>query len=126
MNSLRKILLVDDDNSLRASMAEVLESFGFEVTQAGNVLEAIDALRVRSSDWRALITDFCMPEIDGGELIKSVGEIGLHFDVTVLMSGLEKTDAKLRQVLAEGEVFFLKKPFGAEELLKLLKPDENV
>ena len=66
-----RILLVDDEDAVRRTTAEMLRGAGQDVVEASNVDEALHLLR---NDPRvdAIITDFIMPGRSGGDLIKAV------------------------------------------------------
>jgi DNA-binding response OmpR family regulator len=65
-----RLLLVDDELGVRASMARVLEHAGFTVRLADNAEQAIAALR--SEGAALMITDIIMPRQNGVELIEAV------------------------------------------------------
>jgi DNA-binding response OmpR family regulator len=65
-----RLLLVDDELGVRASMARVLEHAGFSVRLADNAEQAIAALR--SEGAALMITDIIMPRQNGVELIEAV------------------------------------------------------
>jgi len=63
-----KVLVVEDDDLIRFTIAEELEDAGFFVSQATNVTEAVMILRIHS-DIRAIFTDIDMPgQLDGLQL----------------------------------------------------------
>jgi len=57
----RRVLLVDDDGTVRALMNEGLQRKGFEVTTAANVTEALR--RIANESFDVLITDLHMPDL---------------------------------------------------------------
>ena len=65
-----RVLLVDDELGVRASMARVLEHAGFSVRLADNAEQALAALR--AEDAALMITDIIMPRQNGVELIGAV------------------------------------------------------
>ena len=67
-----KILVVDDENSLRRVLCAMLESEGYEVDDACNGAEAIS--KIANNSYAAVITDLKMPEVDGIELLKHVND----------------------------------------------------
>jgi PAS domain S-box-containing protein len=106
------ILVVEDDESLRAPIRTVLEQHGYEVLEASNAEEALEI--VDSTDLDLLITDLVMPELDGVGLAERLGGTRPDLDV-ILMSGYpgdvvdERTDG-------EPSWPMLEKPFTMEEL----------
>jgi len=62
------ILLIDDDDELRTTLAEMLEDEGFRVTQAAGGREALEALgRVDGEPTDVIVLDYMMPEMSGAD-----------------------------------------------------------
>lgn len=81
-----QILLVEDDDTVRVAMTDILETIGASVTGAGSGPEALEFLS--TSSFNIMITDLGLPEMNGVELIEKTREI---CDVPiVLMSGWPK------------------------------------
>lgn len=64
----KRILVVDDDPSTRFLLRLILESGGYEVTEAQNGIAAL--IRIKDTVPDVLITDMMMPMMDGGALIE--------------------------------------------------------
>ena len=64
---MRRILLAEDDESLRGFLARALERAGYEVTACADGEEAVAVLE---QDWDLLLTDIVMPGIDGIEVAR--------------------------------------------------------
>jgi CheY-like chemotaxis protein len=111
------ILLVEDDQVLRAVLSELLESGGHSVMPCENGREAVRQLFLAQVD--LVITDLSMPEIDGYELIKI-----LTFewpDVRVIaMSGFADDRAR-RLTEIYGVRALLQKPFSLDEILRVVE-----
>ncbi len=116
--SLRKhILIVDDDPNLLCSMEFILEAADFEVSAGRNGQEALEKIKVSSSDpsFDLLITDIQMPGLTGLELIDEVHRMNLSIPVLVVTAF---GDQKLRRELSQrGCQYYLDKPFDEEKLL---------
>lgn len=65
--SSKRVLLVDDMNGVRRSVAHVLRALGHEVVEAENGAIAIQLIREQVFD--LIVTDILMPEVDGCEVI---------------------------------------------------------
>lgn len=65
---MAKILVVDDELSIRMGIREFAEYQGFEVEEAANGKEAVE--RCRQKDFDVIIMDIMMPEMDGYEAYK--------------------------------------------------------
>ena len=64
---MSRILLAEDDDSLRGFLARALERAGYEVTSCA---DGEEALAVLDLDWDLLLTDIVMPGVDGIELAR--------------------------------------------------------
>jgi signal transduction histidine kinase len=108
----KRVLLVDDDESVRASTKEMLEQMGHDATDAGSGEAALDILE-RNAQFDLLLTDFAMPGMNGSELATAI--IKLKPDLPILfMTGYVDNDV-LRRWSAIG-YRTLNKPFGSAEL----------
>ncbi|MBA4794108.1 cell cycle two-component system response regulator CpdR [Phenylobacterium sp.] len=67
-----KILLAEDDDSLRGFLARALERAGYEVTACADGEEAVAVL---DQDWDLLLTDIVMPGIDGIEVARQAAAL---------------------------------------------------
>ena len=77
---MAKILVVDDELSIRMGIREFAEYQGYEVEEAANGKEAVE--RCRQRDFDVIIMDIMMPEMDGYEAYKKIREIK---DIPALM-----------------------------------------
>lgn len=67
------ILLVEDDNSIRETMTEILTDQGYQIQQATNGKEALEALRALGPDSPCVILlDLKMPIMDGKEFLEEI------------------------------------------------------
>lgn len=108
------ILVVEDDRCLRRLLARVLSFEGYTVCTARNGIEALEVLHHHSVS--LIVTDLCMPGMDGGELIRQLERYRPWIPVIVL-SG--ESDAWKRFHL-KGRCnlrSFLLKPITVEVLL---------
>ncbi len=112
-----RILVAEDDDSIRKLIAKYLEQNGFEIIQANDgqkALELFDSMHVDM-----VITDLMMPYIDGFELAKKIRTINL--DIPILMlTALEAFHDKEKGFLS-GTDDYLVKPFEMKELLLRVK-----
>ena len=107
-----KILLAEDDRSMREYLARALERVGYAVQAVGCGTEAIPLLEADSFD--LLLTDIVMPEMDGIELAQKASVIDpairvmfiTGFAAVALQSGRTAPDAKM-----------LSKPFHLKDLV---------
>jgi PAS domain S-box-containing protein len=108
------VLLVEDEDSVRQLVQELLESVGYEVLTAARPAEALRLAADYVGPLHLLVTDVVMPEMDGPELAQRLR--GLRPDVRVLyLSGYSPGIVADHGVLEHGGTF-LQKPFSAEAL----------
>ena len=117
MESAPRILLVDDDSSVRQSVARVLRSEDFQVMTASDGLEAMKLALSLPID--AVVTDAIMPHLSGQQLARFVRSNPKLAQVPiVLLTGQEnKAAAASPDDLIDA---FLYKPVKAEELTSCL------
>ncbi|TXI32313.1 MAG: response regulator [Aquipseudomonas alcaligenes] len=101
-----KLLLIDDDEVVRASLAAYLEDSGFQVLQAGNGLQGLEVFEREQPD--LIICDLRMPQIDGLELIRRISQINSEMPVIVVSGAGVMSDAV--EALRLGAADYLIKP----------------
>jgi CheY-like chemotaxis protein len=112
------IIIVDDDAQVAEVIASYLEAHGAEVAQCIAPQDAIDAIAETPEFWAALITDYDMSDINGGELAEKVGRIAPDLPIVVVTALARRlTDPRLTtsQVRA-----ILPKPVDLDHLLGML------
>jgi two-component system, OmpR family, response regulator MprA len=112
-----RILVVDDDGSVRDSLERSLRYNGYEVDLARDGAEALDTIARRRPD--AVVLDLLMPRVDGLETCRRLRSAGDDLPVLVLTA----RDAVSDRVsgLDAGADDYLPKPFALEELLARLR-----
>lgn len=124
---MKKLLLVDDDENIRESLPFVLSIMApneFEFETAKNGKEALDKILIQGevNYFYALITDFNMPKMNGGELIREILKREIFIPRIIVMSGEVENQETLKDIIStKPYIFFLRKPTGTNELLNLLK-----
>jgi two-component system response regulator MprA len=113
-----RVLVVDDDASLRGALRRALSLEGYEVELAADGMEALDFFRAERSPPDAVVLDVLMPTLDGWETCRA---IRLRSSVPVLM--LTARDAVEDKVdgLDAGADDYLVKPFALSELFARLR-----
>jgi len=108
----RRILVAEDNKSLRDIVSEILDFMGFEVALAANGIEALAAFLDRSFD--LVLTDLEMPIMDGWRLTHSIKERSPNTPV-VWMTGADR-ETVLKKMKKEPVASVLFKPFRSKEL----------
>ena len=111
-----RILVVDDDQQMRVSLAHLLESAGYDVTLANDGQRGLELIQSAQPD--AVLSDVRMPVLDGLQFQKKVREfsqvpvvlITAHGDIPMAVSALQ-----------DGAYSFVEKPFEPRRLLVILK-----
>ncbi len=112
--AVKRILVVDDEETVRSVMARMLRSFGYEAVVACNGQEAVEIFHAGRDNFRAVLLDLTMPELDGAETFREIHRLRPELPV-VLMSGYSEQDA-VAKFGAAGLAGFLQKPFQPDAL----------
>jgi DNA-binding NtrC family response regulator len=112
------ILLVDDDNAVRETLAELLEDVGFRPLQAGDAAEALIVLR-QGGTIDVLVTDLTMPGDDGIALIRQARTIRDALPAILLTGYAEQVTAI--NTIAGGNYHVLRKPVESGRLIQQLE-----
>lgn len=105
-NPSAKLLIIDDDEVVRASLAAYLEDSGFSVRQASNGLQGLQVFERDRPD--LVICDLRMPQVDGLELIRRISELESETPVIVVSGAGVMSDAV--EALRLGAADYLIKP----------------
>lgn len=108
-----KILLAEDDHSMRSFLAKALAAAGYEVVSFDNGRSAFE--RLREEPFSLLLTDIIMPEMDGIELARRATEIDPALKV-MFITGFAAV-ALNPDSNAPREARILSKPFHLKELV---------
>ncbi len=113
------ILLVEDEDPVRAVNSRALSARGYTVLEAASGLEALAIVQEGEHAIDLVVSDVVMPEMDGPSLLREVRKHQPHLKV-IFVSGYAE-DA-FRKNLPEGEAFnFLPKPFSLKQLVETVK-----
>lgn len=123
-HAILRILIVDDSDFNRKSMAEILTNEGFNVV--GLASSAEDAIQIAHGTKANLIfIDVVMPEISGLELTKHFQEKHSDERYLIMMSSLN-IESIVIESISNGAIDFLQKPFEREDLLKAVEKIERL
>ena len=111
---MRKILIIDDDPSLRCLMAATLRSIGYAVTEAAEGMEGLNLVRQDLPD--LILSDVNMEGLDGYGLLQQLrSQPATAVVPVILMTGASEND--MRQSMEKGADDYLSKPFDPSTLI---------
>ena len=114
-----RILIVEDEDSVRAFSARALRATGYEVFEADGGEEALDVLDELDYKIDLMISDVVMPEMDGPTLLTKVRERMPELKV-IFVSGY--AEENVRQDIADNQsVEFLPKPYSLDQINSKVK-----
>ena len=112
-----RVLVVDDGMTMRMYYRDVLETAGFEVSEAVNGLDGVEWAMAEAFD--LLVVDVNMPKMDGYEMIRTVrGEANLKW-VPVLTISTEDKEQDAAKAYNAGANFYMAKPVRPEDLVEI-------
>ncbi len=114
---MQKILLADDNSTLRSYLAKSLRDAGYEVIEAGDAAQSLAKIGEMGDldhDIALIVTDLDMPVGTGGDLIDALRSA--RWDVPVLVITGSAWSSRGRQIRAMG-VPVMEKPFGQAQFV---------
>ncbi len=115
------ILLVEDEEAVRAFGARALRSRGYTVLEAGSGIEALEQVEEHGDEIALVVSDVVMPEMDGPTLFNELRKRGRSYQF-VFASGYAEEAFKKNLPEAEQEAFaFLPKPYSLKQLIEAVK-----
>ena len=114
-----RLLIVDDSRAMRAFVRGSLRGFvDCEIDEASSGFEALRLLP--RTDYKMVITDINMPDINGLELIKFVRASERHRDVPIIIISTHSSKQDQEKALELGASAFLPKPFTPPEIVNVV------
>ena len=107
-----RILVVDDDKELADNLVEYLNELGYQASPAYGGREGLT--RFEQEDFKLVITDLVMPEMDGMELLEAVKARDSRA-VVMVITGYGTIESAVKAIKS-GAYDFIPKPFKMEEL----------
>jgi two-component system cell cycle sensor histidine kinase/response regulator CckA len=113
------ILLVEDEDAVRAFASRALASRGYTVVEASSGEQAIEIVESRKGAFDLVLSDVVMPEMDGPTLLKELRRRGVGTKI-IFISGYAK-DAFAKNLEGHSDFDFLPKPFSLKQLAAAVK-----
>src|ERR1700688_3112981 len=116
--SMPRVLLVEDDDSVRGMLQQVLERDGFEVVTATNVTAALS--RIAAEDFDVLLSDLHMPQAGDGFTVVSAMRHTPPHAVTLVLSGYPALEEAMSAILLQADEV-LSKPIEIASLTDTIR-----
>ncbi|MCP4640838.1 MAG: PAS domain S-box protein [bacterium] len=113
------VLLVDDEETVRALGRRMFERLGFTVITAVDGQHGVDLFSEHAGDLALLVVDMTMPRLSGPEALAEMRRMGN--DVPVLLSSGYNEEEAVPLFNADGRMAFIQKPYRSAELVEKLK-----
>jgi two-component system response regulator PilR (NtrC family) len=113
----KRIIIVEDEETLRNTLASVLEEEGYEVSKKNDAASAVEAIREENFD--LVITDLKMPGMDGINLLQKVMKMSPQTFV-ILMTAYGTVETAV-EAMQKGAYDYIMKPFLFDDVLNKLK-----
>ncbi len=113
----KRVSIVDDDESVREALPDLLRSFGFSVDAFDSAEAFLNAKAFETSD--GMILDVAMPGMTGPELYQELARRDRRVP-TIFITAIKDTKLRTR-LMSDGAVECLFKPFGDDELQEALQ-----
>ncbi len=126
MNKKYKILIVEDENSLRLVYSEYLSMEGFEILQAKDGQEAIDLVK-DNKDIDLILLDLMIPKIDGIKVLKELRSYPKNKNIKIFMMTVLSREKVIKEAFELGADGYLIKDSLMpdqikQEILSALEP----
>jgi two-component system nitrogen regulation response regulator NtrX len=114
---MAKILIIDDERSIRNSLREILEYEGYEVKDAS---DGVEGFKIASEEkFDIILSDIKMPKMDGLELLEKLKESGVDSQI-IMISGHGTIETAV-EAIRNGAFDFIAKPLDLNRVLITLK-----
>ena len=117
-----RILIVDDSPAMQSIIERVIRLCGFEieeVVRASNGNKALSILATHPVD--LILTDINMPESDGEDLVRRLGDEERLRKIPVIVVSTDSTQSRVHQLIRLGAKGYLAKPFTPEKLRSIIE-----
>lgn len=116
---MSKVLIVDDSQTLRHMLSDLLQENGMQVAAAINGLQAKEYIQANALD--LVITDLIMPEMNGYELCRWIKNEPTTQKIPVLICSTKSEEFDRYWGMKQGADAYITKPFHPPELLKTVR-----
>jgi two-component system, chemotaxis family, chemotaxis protein CheY len=114
---MKKILLVDDSEFMRAVLKNILKDQGYEILEIDDGEKAIEKFKVEKPD--LVLLDIVMPKMDGVAVLHSLKDIDC--EAKIIMISAVGQDSTIKECQDLGAKGFIVKPFDGTQVLEAVK-----
>ena len=113
------ILFVDDEDDIRFSIQDFLESYGYALTVSENGQKAYEVFKRAPQDFDIVITDMAMPKMNGNELALEI--LKIRKDIPIILCTGYSENLNEEQAKKMGIARYINKPIAGKELCFLIR-----
>lgn len=120
---MSKAMVVDDSRTIRRILSRTLQDLGYQTLEAGNGVEAWQAIEAQSEPLRLILLDWNMPEMNGIEFLRRLRAQPRYDTVKLMMVTTETQAEQMVEALEAGANEYVMKPFTRdiiEDKLRLM------
>lgn len=119
LSPMNTVLVVDDSQTVRQMLSDLLQQVGLTVVEASNGLEAKEKIQAKIPD--LVITDLIMPEMNGYELCRWIKNTPASQNIPVLICSTKDQEFDRYWGMKQGADAYITKPFQPVDMLKTVK-----
>lgn len=116
---MKKVLLIEDDVTVRENTAELLELSNYEVFTASNGRQGVEKAKLNPPD--IIVCDIMMPEMDGYGVLQSLSKDAETANIPFIFLSAKTEHKDIRKGMDLGADDYLTKPFEEEDLLSAIE-----
>lgn len=121
MQTVQKILVVDDEISNLEVISEYLSDESYVTEKATNGKEALDLILKNNGNYSAIVLDRMMPVMDGMEMLKHIKDNKNFRDIPVVMQSAAAQPEQVREGIEAGVFYYITKPFEKSVFIAILE-----
>lgn len=114
-------IVIDDSRAMRMILRRIVTHLGFQVSEAGNGVEALDQLGAAEHVPELALVDWNMPEMNGLEFVHAVRTDPKYAQMTLMMVTTESERGQIVRALAAGAHEYVIKPFTPDAISEKLQ-----
>ncbi len=119
MNKKVKVLLVEDEITLRDLLKTILEESGLNIITAADGVEAVEIFKAHKDEIGVVLSDLGLPRLGGWEAFLKMREINPELK-GILASGYSNQKVK-DEILKSGAENFIQKPYNPPEIIAMIR-----